>query len=73
MKLKLIFIVFFALISCKKEAQANKETNKKEAATVNKTSEALEVYDFNGLEKFLNFKDDKTYVVNFWLLGVRLV
>ncbi|MCB4808158.1 TlpA family protein disulfide reductase [Tamlana sp. 62-3] len=66
MKLKLIFIVFFALVSCKKETKNTTETKTKEAVTETKTSEALEIYDFNGLEKFLNFKDDKTYVVNFW-------
>jgi len=26
----------------------------------------LEIHDFNGLEPYLNKKDDKTYVVNFW-------
>jgi thiol-disulfide isomerase/thioredoxin len=26
----------------------------------------LEVYDFNGFKKFLNKKDDKMYVINFW-------
>ena len=26
----------------------------------------LEVYDFNGLQKYLNTTSDKTYVVNFW-------
>ncbi|OUR94280.1 thioredoxin [Flavobacteriales bacterium 34_180_T64] len=26
----------------------------------------LEVYDFDGIENFLNKKDDKVYVVNFW-------
>lgn len=30
------------------------------------TEIVLEVYDFNGLEKFLSTTDDKTYVVNFW-------
>ena len=24
------------------------------------------IYDFEGLEPLLNFKDDKTYIVNFW-------
>lgn len=26
----------------------------------------LEIYDYKGIEKYLNFKDDKVYVVNFW-------
>ena len=29
-------------------------------------SVSLEVYDYNGLEAFLNRKDGKTYIVNFW-------
>lgn len=29
-------------------------------------TDSLEVYDFNGLEKYLNRSDDKIYVVNFW-------
>ncbi|KJD31388.1 thioredoxin [Tamlana nanhaiensis] len=66
MKLKLIFIVFFALASCKQESK--KETNVKEISKAKaiKTNNALEIYDFNGIEPFLNIKDNKTYVVNFW-------
>ena len=44
-------------------------TNKKEGeaeAMVSKTSDELEVYDYEGLEPLLNMKDDKTYVINFW-------
>ena len=26
----------------------------------------LEIYDFNGFKKYLNQKDDKVYIVNFW-------
>ena len=37
-------------------------TNKSEL-TLN---EDLEVYDFDGFEKFLNKKDDNVYVINFW-------
>lgn len=55
-----------SIMSCK-----NTETNKSTAESTpveNNTTNGieLEIYDFNGLEKFLNFKDDKTYVVNFW-------
>jgi len=31
-----------------------------------KDSVPLEVYDFNGFKKFLNKKDDKIHVINFW-------
>ena len=34
-------------------------TNQKEPAP-------LEIYDFTGIEPFLNRDDSKTYVVNFW-------
>ena len=54
-----------------------KNTEKKEVftgvltETVNNQNEdlnevELEIYDYNGLEKFLNKKDDKIYVINFW-------
>lgn len=36
------------------------------ASPVTIESVKLEVYDFNGLEKFLNTQDDNVYVVNFW-------
>lgn len=29
-------------------------------------NDSLEVYDFEGIQKFLNKRDDKIYVVNFW-------
>lgn len=53
----------FVLMSCKDAGQ--------KAQTVQTSTEAdaeitLEVYDYNGLEKFLSTSDDKTYVVNFW-------
>ncbi|KJD31656.1 thioredoxin [Tamlana sedimentorum] len=66
MKLNLIFIVFFALTSCKQQSKTGQELNEFSEAKAAVLNEELEIYDFNGLEKFLNFKDDKTYVVNFW-------
>ena len=51
------------LFSCKDA------TDKEQLAEVNQSLEtevSLEVYDFEGLQKFLNTTDDKTYVVNFW-------
>ncbi len=51
------------VLSCKNEKKttsiANVETKPSEIAT-------LEVYDYSGLEVFLNRKDEKTYVINFW-------
>ena len=51
------------LFSCKNT------TNKEQVAEVKESLEAeitLEVYDFDGLQKFLRTTDDKTYVINFW-------
>ena len=42
------------LISCKNEKQ------------VIAMGDALEIYDYDGLEPLLSMNDDKTYVVNFW-------
>jgi thiol-disulfide isomerase/thioredoxin len=62
-------IVFYLLVfvSCKNESKLNEVSNK--TVTVEKTNIdaiKLEIYDFNGLEKFLNQEDDKVHVVNFW-------
>ena len=51
------------------------KTDKKNENVVNETAAVesidvkdvkLEIYDFNGLEKFLNLNDEKVHVVNFW-------
>jgi len=69
MKFKVLFIVFL-ITACH-----GKQKEKKNIADVitdneNIVSEIkdfeLEIYDFNGFEKFLNKKDDKVYVINFW-------
>jgi len=54
------FLCLIVLFSCVE--------NKKEEVSevVNNASIELEVYDFDGFEKFLNRKDDKVHVVNFW-------
>ncbi|ANW96584.1 thioredoxin [Wenyingzhuangia fucanilytica] len=61
MRIIVLFMSFFVLISCQ-------NSKKKEEKKVKKTEnvEKLEVYDFNGFKKFLEQKDDKVYVVNFW-------
>lgn len=67
MKYKLLLFVLVIAFSCK-----DKKTLKDVASaeTVEeKTVEPdvdLEVYDFEGLKQFLEKKDDKTYVINFW-------
>ena len=62
--MKYVFVIVLTFFfSCKDASE------KEQVAEVNHsvdTEMSLEVYDFNGLEKFLSTKDDKTYVVNFW-------
>ena len=57
----MVLLIIILLISCKNEV-------KEEAIAVVDVNNAvkLEVYDFNGLEQFLNLKDDNVHVVNFW-------
>lgn len=70
MKLKVLFIVLLAIAGCKNENKTNKVADnniKKEVSKKVVSSEIdLEVYNYNGFEKFLNKKDDKIYVINFW-------
>lgn len=70
MKFKLIFIAILIMASCskikKKEhlSQLVVHDDSQELTQVN--SADLEIYDFNGFEKFLNQKDGKIHVINFW-------
>lgn len=58
------------MVSCAKEKKTAtiQEVSGQEVLQNDKNSDdfQLEVYDFSGLEPFLNKKDDKIYVVNFW-------
>ncbi len=64
------YIIIFCLLiftSCKNDKKINDVSN--ETATTETFSVediTLEIYDFNGLEKFLHQEDDKVHVVNFW-------
>ncbi|MEZ4791933.1 MAG: TlpA family protein disulfide reductase [Gelidibacter sp.] len=57
-------ILVLLMVSCKNEpkdaAIASTKIDK------SKQSFNLEIYDFEGLQKFLTTKSDTTYVVNFW-------
>ncbi|WP_323789437.1 TlpA disulfide reductase family protein [Psychroserpens sp.] len=55
-----VLILFF---SCK---DVPKKEQIAEMSQSIETEVSLEVYDFEGLQKFLKTTDDKTYVVNFW-------
>lgn len=62
--MKYIWILgLLVLMSCQ---DVTENAQKIKAKTEDNTEIALEVYDFNGLEKFLSTTNDKTYVVNFW-------
>lgn len=71
MKLKTLIIAILLISSCvdknKKTEEVSENIKEKEVVT-NKTPEnfELEVYDFAGFESFLNKKDDKIHVINFW-------
>jgi len=51
------------LISCKDATEKEKVAEVKQTEG---TEVILEIFDFDGLQKFLRTTDDKTYVVNFW-------
>ena len=57
MKYVLILILFFSF-SCKSEVK----TEEKGLTSL----PSLEIYDFSGIEPYLNLEGSKTYIVNFW-------
>lgn len=65
-KLLLIVLSFVFVISCKKEIQ--NDTNFSQKVDVSNFQEVSEISTvaYEGLEPWLQNKDDKTYVVNFW-------
>ncbi|OEJ99048.1 thioredoxin [Flavivirga aquatica] len=70
MKLKALFIAILIIASCKhvdqETVEIKEDENKKLNLIVNSSNVKLEVYNFKAFEKFLNLKDDKVYVINFW-------
>ncbi|GAA4931835.1 hypothetical protein GCM10023314_00050 [Algibacter agarivorans] len=70
MKLNVLTVVILLMISCGKKdktAEVFKAATEKVVENeLNTIDIELEVYDYAGLEKFLNKKDDKIYVINFW-------
>ncbi|MDO5980016.1 TlpA disulfide reductase family protein [Flavivirga spongiicola] len=70
MKLKLLIVAILIITSCKHEkkrvADSRDITKQEVSDEMNLSDVVLEVYDYNGFEKFLNKKDDKIYVINFW-------
>ncbi|MBU2939690.1 TlpA family protein disulfide reductase [Lacinutrix sp. C3R15] len=66
MNIRVLFIVFVLFLNCKNENKPQEITSTKEKEYVLEDKPIVEEYDFNAFEKFLNIKDDKVYVVNFW-------
>lgn len=66
MKIIRLLVLVCVVSSCnnKKSSEALLQETEKKSTEVANTD--LEVYDFNGFQKFLQKKDDKVYVVNFW-------
>lgn len=63
----LVIILLLGLVSCKDIPQEKPITNvKSDNASAEIALDSLEIYDFQGIEKFLTTTDDKVYVVNFW-------
>lgn len=62
MKYIIYLTVLVTLFACKNE---NKQADNQHANNEIQEKQ-LEVYDYNGLEKYLHIIDNKTYVVNFW-------
>lgn len=70
MKYTWIILFAFFFTSCKEnKSSMNKEQEKSSEVkndTIKTVNIDLEIYDFNGFKKYLNQKDDKVYIVNFW-------
>ena len=70
MKIKSLLLLTLIIVACKnktsKDSDVAQNPQKEEIHVVNSQDFQLEVYDYDGLEKFLSQKDDKIYVVNFW-------
>jgi len=73
MKLKVIVVtILLTLMACKENKSTSDSDIVKKELNVEQTDDKisnaidLEVYDYSGFEKFLNKKDDKIYVINFW-------
>lgn len=69
MKLKVLIIAILTMLSCankKKKTEVVIDAKVKETNFNNTEDFNLEVYDYAGFEKFLDIKDNKIHVINFW-------
>ena len=63
----LVILVLLGLLSCKEDNKETTESAKEieDEATLSPYP-PLEIYNFEGIEKYLSTTNDTTYVVNFW-------
>jgi thiol-disulfide isomerase/thioredoxin len=59
-----ILIGAFLLLNCKESP--NEKAESMDSRTENVEHAVLEIYDFQGIEKYLHLEGDTVYVVNFW-------
>lgn len=59
-------VILLIMISCGDQASKKEIADLPNTPLEETTDYKLDIYDFNGFEAFLNKKDDKTYVINFW-------
>jgi thiol-disulfide isomerase/thioredoxin len=63
----ILTLCVLTLFTCKNEVkQETLVSAEPEKEASNSTIGSLEIYDYQGIEKFLTKKDDKIYVINFW-------
>jgi len=63
----ILVLCLLVFVSCKNEQKTSEDLNQiADVETISVEDIKLEIYDFNGLEKFLNQNDEKVHVVNFW-------
>lgn len=69
-KLNILIIAILLMVSCSNKKKSTDVSIETSAEVIKehtlKSDIELEIYDFDGFEKFLNKKDDKIYVINFW-------
>lgn len=65
--MRMIFLVLvLILVSCKSEPKSKSVADTTEIKGSDQQSENLEIYDYEGLQRYLTTTSNKTYVVNFW-------
>lgn len=62
----IICLLVIVLISCNQITEKSEVSKVETETDISNTNNVLEIYDFDGLEEYLNLDDGKVYVVNFW-------